>query len=222
MAIATPVQKVESEKDLGVNIDQNLQFSIHANSSSSKANKIIGLMFRSFSYMSPQMFLALYKSLIRPIVEYATPVSSPHLVRDMTVIENVQRRATKRIPCLKHLSYQDRLKSLSLPTLQYRRERADIIQTYKILNHLDILNVESLFDEIGRTSTRGHSRKLYKRQFRLGKSGHFFSNRVINIWNSLPEEVVCSPSLNTFKSRLNKVLEKTTQQNFNHLSDKIV
>ncbi|XP_033731479.1 uncharacterized protein LOC117321118 [Pecten maximus] len=138
------------------------------------------------------------------INQYATPVTSPALIKDKIIIENIQRRATKRIPSLKHLSYHDRLKELGLPTLEYRRERADIIQTYKILNKLDILETGTLFQETGRTTTRGHSRKIYKRPFRLNKTGNFYSNRVINIWNSLPEEVISAPSINAFKSRINK------------------
>ncbi|XP_069122448.1 uncharacterized protein [Argopecten irradians] len=200
----SPIQKVSSEKDLGVYMDHSLQFSVHANQASTKANRMIRLVFRTFSYMSPEMFLTLYKTLIRPHLEYATPVTSPILQKDKITIENVQRRATKRIPALKDLTYEERLKRLGLPTLEYRRMRADIIQTFKILKGIDILDVDKLFQETGQRITRGHSRKLFKKQRRLQRTGHFFSNRIVNTWNSLPEKTVTSTSVNSFKTNLNK------------------
>ena len=62
------------------------------------------------------------------------------------MLEKVQQRATKLIPEVKHLSYSERLKSLKLPTLEYRRQRADQIQVFKIMNELEDLKRESLFE----------------------------------------------------------------------------
>ncbi|MCG8032216.1 MAG: hypothetical protein JAZ03_08575 [Candidatus Thiodiazotropha taylori] len=196
------LNKVKNEKDLGVIIDSNLLFRDHITSKVNLANRNLGIIFRSFTFIDQDMFLHLYKSLVRPHIEYASPVWSPHFKKDSIMIENVQRRATRLVRSLKGYSYSERLRKLGLPTLEYRRERADLIQVYKILNNIDILDKDKLFTVVQR-ATRGHSFKLYKRRSRLVSRANCFSNRVINAWNSLPETVVCAPSVNAFKNRLN-------------------
>ena len=71
------LEKVESEKELGVIIDQNLTFRAHITSKVNIANKHLGIIFRTFTYIYQEMFLNLYKSIVRPHLEYATPVWSP-------------------------------------------------------------------------------------------------------------------------------------------------
>ena len=80
--------------------------------------------------------------MVRPHLEYGSCVWSPHRKKDMDSIERVQRRATKIIPELKNLSYIDRLKALDLPTLKFRTERADIIETYRILTEQHIVDLD--------------------------------------------------------------------------------
>ena len=105
--------------------------------------------------------------------------------------------------CIKHLPYSERLQVLGLPTLEYRRERADMIQVYKILHGIDIANREKLFQMAPYTTTRGHSLKFFKKRCRLNLRSNYFSQRVIDQWNGLPINLVTAPSLNAFKSRLN-------------------
>ena len=88
------LEKVESEKDLGVIIDQNLTFRAHITSKVNVSNKNLGIIFRTFTYIDQEMFLNLYESIVRPHLEYATPVWSPFYKKDKIIIENVQRRAT--------------------------------------------------------------------------------------------------------------------------------
>ncbi|XP_069108320.1 uncharacterized protein [Argopecten irradians] len=201
----TTISRVTMEKDLGVTIDNQLKFTAQCNAAALKANRMLGIVFRTFTYMSPTMFITLYKTLIRPHLEYATTIWSPMLTRDKITLENVQRRATKRIPSIQNLSYSERIKKLGLPSLEYRRNRADVIQVYKILNKIDILDQTTMFRELTGTATRGHSKKLFKKRLWLNSTGNFFINRVIKTWNSLSVEVVTSPTLNCFKSRLNKL-----------------
>lgn len=82
------------------------------------------------------MFVLLYKALVRPHLEYGQVIWHPHLRRHINMIEAVQQRATKQVPALKDLSYEDRLRRLKLPTLAYRRHRGDMIETYKTLHNL--------------------------------------------------------------------------------------
>ena len=142
----------------------------------------------------------LFKSLVRTHLEYASPVWSPDFKKDRIAIENVQRRATKLVRCISHLPYSEKLRALGLPSLEYRRERADVIQVYKILHNIDKGDKNKLFTLSRYTATRGHSLKLFKRRSRLKILANSFSNRVVDVWNSLPEQVVQAPSLNCFKA----------------------
>ena len=108
------------------------------------------------------MFTTLYKSLVRPHLEYGSNVWSVVLKKDAIQLENVQRRATRLLPHIRHLSYSDRLKHLGIPTLQYRRQRADIIEVYKIMNDIDKADKAKLFPISAVTTTRGHHKKFSK------------------------------------------------------------
>ena len=199
----TTITKVNSEKDLGITFDNKLKFSIHINNSVKKANMMLGLIFRTFTFLDKSVFVTLYKSLVRPHLEYGSTIWSPIFKKDRIQIENVQRRATKMVGDLKNESYSYRLRKLGLPSLEYRRERSDQIQLFKIMNNYDIIDKDKLFQLAPYQNTRGNSKKLFKRQRRLNMSKNMFSNRVVNTWNSLPSAVVESNSVNIFKSRLN-------------------
>ena len=199
----TTISKVNSEKDLGITFDRGLKFSEHVCKAVSKANQILGIIFRTFKFMDTKMFLILFKSMVRPHLEYSTAVWSPLLTKDKIAIENVQRRATKRVNGLSELSYHDRLLKLGLPTLEYRRLRADLIQTYKIVNNIDNISSKTMFVINNTSNTRGHSQKLVKKQTRTNPSKNILCNRVSNNWNSLPDCVVTSKNVNIFKSKLN-------------------
>ena len=200
----TTLDKVEQEKDIGVIVDDQLRFHRHISEKVTKANNVIGIIRRSFTHLNEEIFLKLYKALVRPHLEYAAVVWSPSYKKYIKSIENVQRRATKQIPGMSDLSYEERLRKLQLPTLVYRRARGDMIDTYKILQGLYDSKVSSLFtlQEQQHTRTRGHSKKIYKHHSKLNTRKHFFTNRVVNLWNNLPEKVVSAPSLNAFKNRL--------------------
>ena len=105
-------------------VDDQLNFEEHMNEKINKANSIMGLIRRSFSYMDEATFLMLYKALMRPHLEYANSIWNPYKKKHITAIENVQRRATKLIPGFKDITDEERLKILKLPTLTYRRKRA--------------------------------------------------------------------------------------------------
>ena len=139
-----------------------------------------------------------------PDLEYASTVWSVLYKKDCISIENVQKRATRMVHSIRRLNYSDRLRELGLPSLQYRRARADLIEVYKILNGIDKCDKNKLFQSQPNQRTRGHSQKLFKHQFRLDLRKHFFLQRVIDDWNSLSENVISSNTINQFKNRLNK------------------
>ena len=159
------------------------------------------------------MFSLLYKSLLRPHIEYASPCWSPTLKVDIHNIEKIQRRATRLVPSISHLSYEERLRKLDLPTLQFRRLRTDLLLLYKISHNLNTLNTNTfctlcphntsmLAPSLG-INTRGHNYK-YQIQHHRGIRNKFFTTRSIKIWNALHFNTVNSPSINTFKHNLGK------------------
>ena len=82
--------------------------------------------------------------------------------KDSVTLENTQRRATRLVNSLKGLPYEERLKRLGLPSLEYRRLRADVIEVYKIINQIDRVSINKFFIIADETTTSGNSLKLYK------------------------------------------------------------
>ena len=168
-----------------------------------KANRILGLIRRSFSYLDNKIFKQLFQALVRPHLEYASSVWSPHLKKDIKLIENVQKRATKLLPGMDELDYKDRLKKLDLPTLRYRRMRGDMIETYKILHNIyDTQVSEGILNTAPDKWTRGHNLSLKKSRFKLDVRKYAFTVRITDIWNNLPQHVVNAPSVKSFENRL--------------------
>ena len=201
--IQVRLKETTHEKDLGVTIDRDLNFKQHVQTSITKANRVVGLIRRSFEHLTPSTFIMLYKALVRPLVEYGHCVWEPSTKSLKSDIEDVQRRATKLIGNLKELPYPERLKRLKLPCLEHRRKRGDMIEVYKYLN--GFYDVDRPHFQLSENSrTRGNKLKIAKPRHRLGIRGNYFLNRSVNMWNSLPDEVVSAPSVDSFKSRLDK------------------
>lgn len=152
------------EKDLGVTFDASLKFTLHIRNMVSKANSRLGLFKRNFSNLSRDVFLPLYKSLVRPLLEYCCIIWYPLLKTDSIEIEKVQRRATKLVPEVSHLCYAERLRFLQLDSLSFRRKRNDMLQVFKIIHNLDNLEVTDFFCFNNQSTTRGHDFKLKKKQ----------------------------------------------------------
>ena len=123
---------------------------------------------------------------------------------EMDEIEKVQHRATKLILGLFNLLYPARLRNLNLHTLIYRRNRNDMIQTFRIFKGIDKLDKNDFFEPNSDNRTRGHPYKLIKCRNQSRMRQNSFSQRVINNWNVLPTEAVTCNTLNTFKSQLDK------------------
>ena len=194
-----------NECDLGIIIDNKLTFENHINHITAKANRIVGLIWRTFVYVDKVSFLSLYKQCVRPVLEYAAPVWSPHLWRLVHKLERVQRRATKRVPGLADLSYEERLRALKLPTLVYRRLRYDMITTYKYVH--GHISSKSILPPTVERITRGNSIQLAKQFSRTNTRKYFFINRVVNWWNSLPDETVTASTITEFKVKFDRHFE---------------
>ena len=104
----------------------------------------------------------------------------------------------------KNLSYENRLKMLNLPTLTYRRFRGDMIETYKILNNVYDKDVVPLLALNNNVKTRGNSLKLSVNRAHLNLKKFYFTSRIVNNWNSLPDTVITTPNINIFKNKLDE------------------
>ena len=120
-------------------------------------------------------------------------------------LERVQRRATRMVKGLKKFTYETRLKRLGIYSLERRRLRGDLIETFKILTRRERID-SSKFFELSETTSglRCHSLKLYKQRCCTTDRQCFFSSKVINSWNRLPQDVIEATSVNMFKNRLDK------------------
>ena len=154
------LQKVKEEKDIGVTIDDELDFESHISEKINKATRTFGMLCRSFNCLDCQTFLSLYKTMVRTHLDYASLVWAPYKMKHIEIIENVQRRCTRQLPYMKDLSYQERLKKLNLPTLAYRRIRGDMIETFKIVKGFYDREAASFLkmwsDIVPREKGRGH------------------------------------------------------------------
>ena len=198
------LEHINNIKDLGVTFDSDLKFDLHINEKINKAHSVMGLIYRNFKYMSTTTFIMLYKSLVRSHLEYANCVWSPFRQMDVEKIEKVQMRATRMIKQLRNYSYKNRLRFLNLPTLKYRRIRGDMIQVYNIISGLHDCDACINFNMSNISYTRGNMFKMQSTHTRYNMRKHFFSNRIIAIWNTLPNDVVSANTTNTFKVRLDK------------------
>ena len=112
---------------------------------------------------------------------------------DLKLVEGVQRRATKIVSGLHDMPYEDRLKELALPSMEYRRKRGDMIQCYKIMKGLVRMEKKELFTMIPSNNTRGHNQRLLRQQTKKAARAISFSQRTIRNWNSLPQTVIDAP-----------------------------
>ena len=199
---------VDNERDLGVYVDQDLTFEHHLAVKVKKANQIIGIIRRSFHFLDEETFIMLYKSMVRPHLEYANQVWCPRLSKHIEMIENVQRRATKLVPGLKDLEYEDRLKKLKLPTLAYRRLRGDLIEVYKIMTgKYDSEVCEGLIVRREDERSTGHPHKIFKERPNRDIRKYGFPHRVVDVWNRMRMGgVVKAETVKDFEFRLDSLL----------------
>jgi len=137
--------------------------------------------------------------MVRSQLEYAVAVWNPYRKEDILWIEKVQMRATKIVSLVRRLPCKDRLKRLELPTLKFRRIRGDMIEVYKAINQYYDRKHTITFDLVGNSVTRGNKYKLRQCHCKYYLWKHFFTNRIVAIWNSLPDYVVDAHSVNLFK-----------------------
>ena len=201
------LESCSEEKDLGVVITNDLKPSKQCIEAEKKAQKILGYIKRHFKTRKKETILTLYNTLVRPHLEYAVQFWAPSQRKDIERLEAVQARATKLIPSIRHLNYHRRLNRLNMFSLEKRRLRGQLIETFKILNGINNVNSERLFS-LNNNYTRSNGRKLQLKRFNTSLCGNFFTYKMPSYWNRLPSDVVNSTTINQFKNRLDKVFDR--------------
>ena len=143
--------------------------------------------------------------MVRPIIEYGNVVWAPYLKQDIQAIENIQKNFTKRIFGLNKMSYHERLTLLQLPSLEYRRLRGDMIEVFKIIHGIyDSKTTNKLLTRVPEDSTTRKTNNLNLQKVRTNNKPfqNFFTNRINNTWNALPNDVVNAMNVNCFKNKI--------------------
>ena len=154
------IENVDSELDLGVTVNCYGKRVDQCLKAAKKANAVLGMIKRTIQCRDREVLIPLYKSLVRPHLEYCGPAWRPHYKKDINTIEKVQRRFTRMVPGLQELSYEERLKKLKLTSMYERFLRNDLILVYKILfRHMDV-NPATFFKLSHNTHLREHILKL--------------------------------------------------------------
>ena len=134
------------------------------------------------------------------------PLFGPHhMSPEITLLESVQRDFTKRVPGCSHLTYAERLSILGLQSLEHRRLIADLIMTFNIISKQNSIGPNYFFKFNTNNNLRGHPYKLSVPLTKTNIQKFHFSNRIVSVWNSLPTNVVTSPSTFSFKRQIRKI-----------------
>ena len=199
------ISAVNNERDLGVLIEDSLLPEKHINRIFGETYGLLQNIRYAFHYMDIDMMHKIITSLIRPRLEYAAVVWSPHRKKDIKKLERIQKIATKMVPEISTLPYEERLKEMNLPTLEDRRERGDLIMLFKMINGIEKLDRENLFVREQREGLRGHCKRLRKETCLRDKKKYSFPHRTIDLWNGLEKEVVEAVSVHKMKERFDKI-----------------
>ena len=173
-----------------------------------RASLLSGWIFSVFRDRSPEVMLQLFKSLVRPILEYCCLVWDPTKPGDIKAIENVQRCFTRRLDGMQNLDYWARLKVLNLMSLQRRRQRYMLIHVWKTIHGFVPDSANLVFHGCGRLGMRLKPPPFpYWAETRRANQYHSsFGPRAARLWNMLPAAVNSCGSLGRFKSSLGNYL----------------
>jgi len=145
---------------------------------------------RCFTGLTKAKLSTLYTSIIRPVLKYALIIWIPWLRKDISALDSVQRKCEKL--CTEKISFEP---------LSKRRNRFDLIETYKFVKNKYKTDPQSLFSLPYRT-LHGHKDKIFKLSARTDIQKQFFSHRVVDSWNLLSSKIIEADTVDSFRRRL--------------------
>ena len=132
----TEMEKVDCFKYLGLLLSSHLSFSKHIESICSKSRKIIGLLYRRFNRANSDTLLQLYLAMVRPHLEYASPVWNPSTRKQVNMIEDVEKFAMKVVTRRWTAGYLEVLNMVNIPSIESRMLQSSMCTLYKIIHVL--------------------------------------------------------------------------------------
>ena len=200
------LEKSEYAKDLGILVDSDLKFSQHIATVTASARQLTGWVLRVFRNRTKEVMLILYKTLIRPKLEYGCVVFNPQQIGDIAKLEEVQRTLTHKIENMDSLNYWERLKKLELYSAQRRRERYICIQMFKIYRGLLQNDMNLVFYESTRHGPKCRRNKLIAKKASINTTRcNSFSDVGATLFNILPPQIKQANTLPTFKQKLDRL-----------------
>ena len=202
-----PIDVVDHEKDIGIHITKSLKPSDHCAKAAGTGMGVLFQLLRSFHYRDRKVFVNLYKTYVRPHLEFSSPVWNPWLKKDIETIEKVQQKFVRNITSLKTGTYEEKLSELKLLKLEDRRFYLDMLEVFKLITNRTNLERKDLFEIISDNPRMGLRssdcpRNIILRRVNLDIRKNFFTNRIADHWNKLPEDLKMAQSLSAFKLNL--------------------
>ena len=217
---------MEEERDIGIWTDNTLKPGLHCTKAAANANRALGLILRSFHYRTKQSLVPLFKTLVRPKLEFAVSAWNPWYEKDVGCLEKIQRRLIRSLSNVRGTTYEEKLKDAGLTTLAERRKRGDLIEAYKTLTGKNNVDRTKWFriapDDAPHPNTRsitnveeGSAVKrpsiLVRERARTELRNNAFRLRVGRTWNELPDHVRTASSTDSFKNAYDSWLINPTR-----------
>jgi hypothetical protein len=183
------LEKTSEERDIGVTVTKDLKPAAQCSKAVRTAMTVLSQISRSFTYRDKKYFTALYQRYVRPHLEFSVPAWNPWLQKDIETLEKVQKRAVNMISGLQG-TYIEKLEQLGMQSLESRRDEADMVLVYKILNGNCAVRREKWFEVENRgtgatTRAATNGTRIRTPIARTEKRRNFFSVRVCEKWNKL-------------------------------------
>jgi len=198
----------EMERDVGVQITPSMKWSEHCGKAAATATRVLAQIARAFSYRDRSTFMRLYKSYVRPHLEFASPAWSPWLVRDMDALEKVQKKAVGMVGGLKGATYEEKLVELGLQSLSERRREADLLLIQKVMHGTCRVNGEKWKNARNNggplTRAAADPTRLDQPRARLEIRSNYYTVRIPREWNELPQDLRETQSAARFKANLRR------------------
>jgi len=202
--------KTESEKDVGVTVTPSMKWSKQCAKVAKTASMVLGQISRAFSYRyrDKVTFIRLYKSYVRPHLEFSSQAWRPWLQKDIQQLEKVQIRTVNMVGGLKGHTYRymEKLAEIGLQSLEARRREADLMLMYKVMNGNCKVNATKWkkASHMGHPHTRAAAdeTRLEQPRARLDIRRNFYTVRIPEQWNGLPPSLRAESTVPRFKTAL--------------------
>ena len=213
MMDGTEIGEAIEERDLGIQVTGSMKPSRQCAAVAKSANFALGQLLRAFHYRGKRSLIPLFKTFVRPKLEFSAAAWSPWTEGDCKSLEKVQERLIRSLSDVRGDNYEDKLKNAGLTTLRERRERGDMVEAFKTLRGINAVDADGWFKPISEDArpTRanaiigeeGETRRelvLEVERSRLDLRKYSYTVRAAKAWNDVPEATKKQTNTNAFKN----------------------